>query len=80
MRKYLPEWLSDLIKQYGVHHISVMKKALELSFRENRPIVVKRSLEDLTLEELEFWKRVVEECAREGKYIPVKKFAEALKS
>jgi len=69
--------LSELIKEYGVHYICVLKKAFELK-EKGVPIVLKEKVEDMSPEELEMWRRIAEECAREGKYIRRGKKTESL--
>jgi len=60
-RKYLPDWLSDVAKRHGAHFMCVLSKGAKAGL-------------PLKPEARPEWDKIAEECAREGKVVPIKKF------
>jgi len=68
-RKYLPDWLSSIVRERGVHFMCVLRKGYE-RLRAGADI-------KLTPEYADVWRHIADECEREGKLVPIRKFIQA---
>lgn len=59
--KYLPPWLSNIVRETGAHFMCILSKAAERGV-------------SITPENEAKIRELANECVREGKLVPVKKF------